>query len=188
MKDGTRVTCATCGSHLGDLAGNDSEKHYQLNSIALDFEESKLSGLLEDAQDQAEGILEEENEKKEAPQPPAKSAALTVIFVVIGLAAGVALGAGGYATLVCQAPAAGQMPAGAATPTASSTPNVSSSSAQVTSGGSAAAGSAMVGGSGRPTPTSTAIGPATSSASGTASSSGTGNGTTTGGGTADGTP
>lgn len=111
IKDGVKVACRQCGSHLGELVG-DRDKHYRVNSMALDFEELEESALMANLKDELKGKVEdklkEENDKNKDPasQNPAPAWSLKNVLVLLGaVALGAGLGAGignVYGALMCQ--------------------------------------------------------------------------------------
>ena len=135
IKDGVKVACRQCGSHLGELVG-DRDKHYRVNSIALDFEELEESALMANLKDElkgkAEDKLKEENDKNKdtASQNPVPAWSFKNILILLGaVALGGGLGAGMgnvYGALMCQV-GSGQVPVSVVAAPVTSTPPTNTS-------------------------------------------------------------
>lgn len=110
-KDGAKVACKQCGGHLGELAG-EKDRHYRINSMALDFEEAEESALMGNLKDELQGRAEdklesmEDEEESEASTQKSPGWSLKNVLVLLGaVALGAGVGAGistFYGGLMCQ--------------------------------------------------------------------------------------
>lgn len=118
------IRCKKCHSSVGYVIGGESP-HYRLNSIALDFEESNRTAIIQDAHDKTQEIKDKVEEyREESPEEKRAAYSLSGLGMLFGGGAlGLIAGAAGayfYCQAVCAAPVAPVTET--ATTTATSTP------------------------------------------------------------------